>query len=101
VRGKWIIAAALAAVLAAGAGAVFASDAPAFLRIGTAYAAKQTCSCLFVSGRELASCKGEYDQTSARLLSWRADERSVTVSALGLVSAEAVFEEGFGCRLAR
>jgi len=70
------------------------------VRIGSAYVAKLTCSCLFVAGRTQQSCSGDYDAQAARLLSVQAGPSSVTVTALaGLLSARAEFEDGFGCHL--
>src|SRR5438046_1375822 len=66
-------------------------------RIGAAYVAKHTCSCLFVAGRTADSCSHDYDPEAARLLSVQPAASSVTVSALaGVMSARAEFEDGFG-----
>jgi hypothetical protein len=69
-------------------------------RIGSAYVAKQTCSCLFVARRTPQSCNEDYDANSLRMLAVEPDASGVTVSALGgLLSATAQFEDGFGCHL--
>lgn len=96
-RGKWwIVAVALFAAL--GAGAWFGRDAVAFAQIGTTYAAKQTCSCLFVAGRPMDSCKTDYPADAVKQFTWKVDGHDVTVSALGGVfSAKATFEDGYGC----
>jgi hypothetical protein len=93
----WLVALALIAMAAA----YLARGQIALAQIGTAFAAKQTCSCLFVSRRQLDSCKLDFDRAETRMLSWRVESRSVTVSVLLLFSATAEFEEGFGCRLLR
>src|ERR1700757_589463 len=68
--------------------------------IGTAYVAKLTCSCLFVSHRSPQSCATDYDAAAARALTREIAGQSVTVSALGhVIAARAVFEPGFGCHL--
>jgi hypothetical protein len=76
-------------------------DQLALARIGSGFAAKQTCSCLHVSGRPLASCMKDFDADAARWLSWQVGDRSVTVSALGLFSSTSVFNDGFGCHVSR
>jgi hypothetical protein len=67
-------------------------------RIGTAYVAKQTCSCLFVARRTPESCRTDYDPAALARLNVEPAASSVTVSALGgVVSAQAQFDAGFGC----
>ena len=39
----------------------FGRDTWATAKIGTVYVAKQTCSCLFVAGRPMDSCRTDYD----------------------------------------
>jgi hypothetical protein len=69
------------------------------LRIGAGYAAQQTCACLYVSGRALESCMTDLDPLARRLVSVRALPDGAKASALGLVSATARFEKGYGCSL--
>lgn len=98
-RGKWVLAGAVALLLAIGGAAWAGRDIYAFARIGTSYAAKQTCSCLFLSGRDLASCKMDYPQDAVSQFTWKVAEEKVTVSAAaGLIAATAQFEDGYGCR---
>ena len=88
------------AALVLGVGAWFAHRVVEQAHIGTAYVAKLTCSCLFVSHRPLQSCATDYDMPEARLLTEEVGNGSVTVSALGhLISTRAVFDQGFGCHL--
>ena len=88
------------AALVCGVGAWLAHRVVEQARIGTAYVAKLTCSCLFVSHRPMQSCAMDYDMPEARLLASEVSSRSVTVSTLGhLVSTRAVFEQGFGCHV--
>jgi hypothetical protein len=70
-------------------------------RIAVTYAAEQTCSCLFVSGRAADSCRGDLGGGVARLLSIDVGQTTVTASMLGLFSARAEFDEGFGCHVAK
>lgn len=85
-------------VLLVGIGAWSARDTFATARIGTTYVAKQTCSCLFVAGRSLDSCRTDFDSEALRPLDVVTGGSAVTVSALGgLISARAEFERDFGC----
>lgn len=88
------------AVVIGCAGAWVAHGVVAQAHIGTAYVAKLTCSCLFVSGRSPQSCATDYDAAAVRPLTREVVGQSVTVSALGhLVATRAVFEPGFGCHV--
>jgi hypothetical protein len=69
------------------------------LHIGAGYTAQQTCACVLVSGRPLDSCMTDLDPLARRLISVRVGASEVTASALGLASATARFEKGFGCSL--
>lgn len=96
---QWFGGLGLALALSMAAALPLAHYAP-FARIGAAYAAKQTCSCLFVSGRPLESCLQDFSPRDRALLSIRAEAEAVRTSALGgLASARARFEPGFGCSL--
>ena len=87
------------ALVVIGVVAWFGRDAYATARIGTAYVAKQTCSCLFVARRSADSCATDYNAADIRQLTVEPAASSVTVSALGgLVSTRAEFGEGYGCR---
>ena len=98
-RFKWLaILGVVALVLGVGAWLVHRLVEQA--HIGTAYVAKLTCSCLFVSHRPMQSCAMDYDIPAAKLLTEEVGNRSVTVSSPGhLVSTRAVFEQGYGCHL--
>ncbi len=86
-------------VLLAGAAYVVVQGV-AMARIAAGYAAKQTCSCLFVSGRSPESCQGDLRGVVARVTAWRVDGTAVSASVLRAFTARAVFEEGFGCHVA-
>jgi hypothetical protein len=91
------------AVVLAGAIGVFAwrtRDDVAYAKIATGYAAKQTCSCLHVSGRPLDSCVAEFPEEARRAITLTEDGDTVRASVLfGAVSATARYEEGYGCSL--
>jgi hypothetical protein len=71
----------------------------AFARAGTAYAAKQVCSCRHIGARTLESCKGDFTVDISPFTFLETGD-TVRVSVLGgLVKAEARFEEGLGCAL--
>lgn len=100
-RNHWLILAFALAALAAAA-YIWAREPLSMAHLGTGFAAKQTCSCLHVSNRDLASCKLDYPKDVAALFSWRTEGETVEVTALGgLFSAQAVHEPGFGCRLVK
>jgi hypothetical protein len=87
-------------VLAVGASAWASRGQIAYAQIATGYAAKQTCSCLHVSGRALASCLADFPEDARNNISISQDGEIVRASVLfGAISAEAAFEPGFGCRL--
>lgn len=90
------------AVLAVIAGALWhfwARDTVAFADIGTSYAAKQVCSCVFIAERTLESCKGD-SLTDISQLSFEQGEDGVTASAAGgIISNTARYQSGLGCTL--
>ncbi|MEZ5995717.1 MAG: hypothetical protein R3C25_08170 [Hyphomonadaceae bacterium] len=100
-RKRWIWASVLGiAVLALGAGAWASRGQIAYATIATGYAAKQTCSCLHVSGRALESCVADFPEDARSALTITEDGDSVRASVLfGAIRAEAEFEQGYGCRL--
>ncbi len=89
-----------ALVLAAGAVVWSYRGEFAYARIAVGYAAKQTCSCLHVSERTLDSCIGDFPEAARARVKVTSEGQSVHASVLfGAFRAEAVHEEGYGCRL--
>jgi len=87
------------AVIAGAGWQLFLKDEVENAQIGLAYAAKQVCSCRFVSSRRMTQCQGDFltDISQATLTE---DGESINASALGgLVSATATHTEGLGCVL--
>jgi hypothetical protein len=85
-------------VVLVGAAMFFGRDIWTTAKLGTVYVAKQTCSCLFVAGRPLDSCRTDYDPAAIKPLTVEKLEHGVKVTALGgIVAAQAEFEQGFGC----
>lgn len=100
-RKRLIWAAALAAVLVVAGAIAWAVRGPlAYAEIAAGYAAKQTCSCLYVSGRELQSCMNDLPEDARRAITVTpSDDRTVRASvAFGAISSQAQFDEGYGCR---
>ncbi|MEO0884158.1 MAG: hypothetical protein AAFY34_15740 [Pseudomonadota bacterium] len=74
----------------------------AFADVATAYAAKQICSCRFVAERSIDSCSRDFTQDISQLDISEVEDLGapgVKASALGLISATAVHQPGFGCVL--
>jgi len=101
-RKRWliVIAVALAGVIVPGLIWTF-QDEYAYARIATGYAAKQTCSCLHVSGRTLESCLADFPEDARGQISVTQSGDTVRASVLfGAVHAAAAFEDGYGCAIA-
>jgi hypothetical protein len=74
-------------------------DAGPAMHNATRFVARVSCSCVFVSGRELASCIGDLPDEAA-LIPVSVDGAAQRVTAhLLWVQESARFEEGRGCRL--
>lgn len=97
--------AASSAALAAPQDALTPKAPPPIVQIGSAYFAKQLCSCLFVVGRSEASCRAEFKpriDIFKIVIDRSALPQSATVSAaLGPVSAVARFDPRYGCVLVK
>jgi hypothetical protein len=83
-------------------GAAWAARGPlAYANVATGYAAKQTCSCIYVSGRTLDSCVADFPPEAGRNINVAVEGNTVRASVLfGVISSESMYEEGFGCRIA-
>ncbi len=96
-----LIVSAVLIALGAGLWQFFLREQIAFARAGTAYAAKQVCSCLYVGQRDVESCKGDFT-VDVSPFDFRIESEAVTVSVLsGLVSGKAVFQDDLGCALVK
>ncbi|MHA7820541.1 MAG: hypothetical protein ACX930_12920 [Erythrobacter sp.] len=68
--------------------------------VGTAYAARVACSCRFVAGRNLESCKSDKLAGMEMVsLSDDVEAKSVTARLLLVSSTTATYREGYGCVL--
>ena len=99
-RKYWLIGGAFILVALIAGGAYAAREPYAYARVATAYAAKQTCSCLHVSGRTMESCMAEFPQESRGQFSVISTGNRVHASVMfNAISADAIYEETYGCRL--
>jgi hypothetical protein len=98
-RKYWLIIA-LVVIVALGVGGYYALKGPMlYARIGSTYAAKQTCSCVFISGRTLAACQADLPGGANSILKLEVKGHQIEASAYGIVHASATYEEGYGCRV--
>ncbi len=100
-RKRWIwIGVPVAVAITLGLAAWSLRDQIAYAQLATSFAAKQTCSCIHVSGRDLESCLAEFPEDAQAQISVTPDGETVRAAFLfGAVRAEAVFEDGYGCRI--
>ncbi|MBS0385205.1 MAG: hypothetical protein JSS00_07630 [Proteobacteria bacterium] len=99
-RKYWLLGVLAILALLVGGGAYAAREPYAYARVATAYAAKQMCSCLHVSGRTADSCMAEFPQAARGQFSVTSTGNRVHASVMfDAVSADAVYEEEYGCRL--
>lgn len=65
------------------------------------YAAEQTCSCMFVSGRTLKSCKTDFDPFAKPYVTVQVAKHLVTARVANYPSGSARYYPGLGCVLQR
>lgn len=72
----------------------------AYAHLATGFAAKQTCSCMHVSGRTLESCISDFPEDARTQISVVPNGDRVRASVLfGAIRADAVYEGEYGCRI--
>lgn len=100
-RKRWIWLIVLVVIGAAIGGGAWASrDQITYAGIATGYAAKQMCSCLYVSGRDLNSCLADYPEDARRNITVAVEGDTVRASVLfGAIRSEAVNDGEYGCRI--
>ena len=74
-RGKGLLIGAGVLVAIVGVALYVGRDTWATANLGTVYVAKQTCSCLFVAGRPMDSCRTDYDPAAIKPLTVEATEQ--------------------------
>jgi hypothetical protein len=99
-RKYWLIGGAVILVAVITGGAYAAREPVTYARVATSYAAKQLCSCLHVSGRAMESCMAEFPQEARGQIRLTSTGNTVHAGVLfNAISADAVYEEEYGCRL--
>lgn len=100
-RKRWIwVGLLVAALVVIGGGAWASRGQIEYAGIAAGYAAKQTCSCLHVTGRTLESCLADFPEDARNNISIEQRGDSVRASVLlGAISSEATYEEEYGCRI--
>jgi hypothetical protein len=98
-RRKRILAGVAAIIVVAGVVAWQKLRLGEMAHIGAGYAAEQTCACVFISKRALASCVNDLEPLAQKVVSVRVGDGEVTASALLVGAATARYEEAFGCSL--
>ena len=96
---KWVVGGAIGVAIVAGFVLWRALRLSALVEIGAGYAAQQTCACVFISHRALASCLTDLEPLAQRVVSVRVGTDEVTARTLVLGQATAKYEAGFGCSL--
>lgn len=88
---------ALAVLIAAG---FAAQGSVTYANLATTYAAKQTCSCRFVSNRPMESCLADFPADAQSQIAVTEDGARISASAFfGAFKAESIYEDGFGCSI--
>ncbi|MDB5471494.1 MAG: hypothetical protein JWR84_3054 [Caulobacter sp.] len=101
-RRRWLIAGAVALIAVLALAWVKLAPWP---RTGATYLAKQMCSCLFLTGRTEQSCRtdfGDYvNRFTVRIDRTGLPRTAKVTASLAMFRGEAVYEDGYGCRIAR
>jgi hypothetical protein len=96
---KRVVAAALIAVVLAGAAAWRLLRVSELAQIGAGYTAEQMCDCLFISHRTQESCRSDLEPLAQKIVSVRVGPDRVTATALLISQATARYEKPVGCSL--
>ncbi|VAV87500.1 hypothetical protein MNBD_ALPHA06-1494 [hydrothermal vent metagenome] len=70
-----------------------------YIEIATAYTAKQVCSCRFVTGRDMDSCKGDFTADITQLEVIESGTQIIATAPLGVASSLAEYHPKLGCAL--
>ena len=69
-------------------------------QVGAGYGARMTCSCRYVEGRGMESCKGDTEPGMEIVsISDSPDDKSVTARVPLMATRTARYRKGFGCLL--
>jgi hypothetical protein len=97
-RWRWIVLG-VVAIAVAGAG-YFGWRGAIAADVGASAMAKITCSCVFVDGRSLESCRAD-DPPGFEGIPVTIDDKAKTVTGVlfGIIERRATYQEGYGCVL--
>lgn len=99
-RPNWLYVAAVAVIIAVALLAWNWSAMRAKAAVGAAFGARITCSCRYVEGRSLDSCRGDKEPGMALVtLTDDPESRMVQASVPLLASRSAHYRAGWGCLL--
>jgi hypothetical protein len=89
-----------AVVLASATGGYFLWQTSVAAGVGAAAMAKVACSCVFVDGRSLESCRAD-DPPGFEDVAVEIDNsaKAATGSVFGLISRRATYSQSYGCTL--
>jgi hypothetical protein len=99
-RKSWLSVALLAVAVLGAAYWMWREPIEGYSGAGTSYGAHAMCSCRYIGGRDMGSCKADFEPgMQAVFISEDEDERAVT-AWVPLVSMQtARYREGYGCVL--
>lgn len=97
---RWSSIAAIVVALMLIAGGVYAARVADQAGVGAAAIAKVICSCVFVAGRSLESCRAD-DPPGFEEIPVAIDRtaKTATGTVLGVISRRAAYSEQYGCTL--
>ena len=88
------------ATIVVAAGSYYGWQTATAAGVGAAAMAKVVCSCVFVDGRSLASCRAD-DPPGFEGVPVTIDEsaKTATGTLFGIISRRATYQDGYGCTL--
>lgn len=95
---RWIVLAVVTVVVAVGG--YYGWRTAVAAEVGAAAIAKVACSCVFIDGRSLATCRAD-DPPGFESVDVHIDtaSKSATGIVLGFISRRASYQDGYGCVL--
>ena len=99
-RRGWTSAALLMLAALGGAYWFWREPVDGYAMAGTSFGAHSVCSCRYIGGRDMASCKQDFEPgMQAVFVSEDEDEKAITAFVPLLASQTARYREGYGCVL--
>lgn len=97
---SWLSIALVAALALGAAYWMWRDSIDGYAVAGTSFGAHSVCSCRYIAGREMGSCKEDFEPgMQAVFVSEDEDERSITAWVPLLSMQTARYREGYGCVL--